>query len=240
MKNTKPAALFKTQAQMKALSMQTFDQTRTAKRIQLEQFIQDVYHKYYEAHLSQFYPSLLAIETPQNKIKAVAGIRCAADEPLFSEYYLSQSLETILQSHYQCAVSRRDVVEVGNLAPANVGQMRWLIASMISFLHGAGFKVIVFTLVTHVINAFKKMDLPLEQLSHAHYEALPPLIKKQWGAKYYQLNPKVMTGNIAIGYQLMAENIALYHQNLMPLFEKAYQLGQQFKTQMNPPLQNVA
>jgi hypothetical protein len=197
-------------------------------RSALEYFINTVFKKYYNAHIDHFYPQLLSIESDQ-AIKAVAGFRCAADETLFSEYYLSDTLENELKNNYGQTISRNDIVEVGNLAPANVGQMRWLIASITAFLYSAGFKYIVFTGVPGVFNAFKRMKIPLKQIIEARQECLPTEIKSKWGPEYYQLKPVVLSGDIAQGFELIKDEIYNSNQKLIPLFEKACQLGQQYR-----------
>ncbi len=200
-------------------------------RKRLESFISGVFKKYYNAELDQFYPNLLTIEADVKQhgdetiIKAVAGVRCAADESLFSEYYLNNELETELESLYGKIISRDSVVEVGNLAPANVGQMRWLIASITAFLYSAGFKYIVFTAVPSVYNAFIRMDVPLKLITEAKRDCLPEALKNKWGSEYYDLKPMVIAGNIAEGFEIMKQNIYGANQKLIPLFEKACRLG---------------
>ncbi len=202
-------------------------------RERLESFISGVFKKYYNAELDHFYPNLLTIEADAEQpgdetiIKAVAGVRCAADESLFSEYYLNNGLETKLGSLYGKTISRETVVEVGNLAPANVGQMRWLIASITAFLYSAGFKYIVFTAVPGVYNAFTRMDVPLKQITEAKRDCLTEDLKDKWGPEYYDLKPMVIAGDIAEGFEIMKQNIYGANQKLIPLFEKACQLGRE-------------
>jgi len=203
-------------------------------RARLESFISAVFKKYYNAEIDHFYPNLLSIETAdenqsstEQSIKAVAGVRCAADEPLFSEYYLSNSLEAELETLYGKPIHRDQVVEVGNLAPANVGQMRWLIASITAFLYSAGYKYIVFTAVQGVYNAFRRMDIPLKLVTEAKQSCLPVEIKDKWGPEYYQLKPMVLAGDIVEGFDIMKKSIYSSNPKLIPLFEKAYLFGQQ-------------
>ena len=207
-------------------------------RTHLEEFIRGVYKKYYNADIDQFYPNLLAIESSagnslnQNKtIKAVAGVRCAENDHLFSEYYLSGKLEDEIASRLSDKVngpvSRKTIVEVGNLAPANVGQMRWLITSITGFLYSAGFKYLIFTGVPGISNSFKRMNIPLEVLAEAKQESLPEDIKHKWGPEYYQNKPMVFLGDIEMGYEVMKENIYKSNQKLIPLFEQACRVGSQ-------------
>ncbi len=210
------------------------------KRPRLEHFISKVFKKYYNADIDQFYPSLLSIESddsdpsnPDKAIKAIAGVRCASDEALFSEYYLSQSLETELTALYNKPISRQVVVEVGNLAPANVGQMRWLIAAITAFLYSAGHKYIVFTAVPGVFNAFRRMDVPLKEITPAKRSSLPEALKDKWGDEYYQAKPMVLAGDIAEGFAIMEENIYQSNKKLIPLFEEACRLGKQARLEMH-------
>jgi len=205
-------------------------------RARLEVFISDIFRKFYQAEIHQFYPALIAIESDiddtsqkSSAINAVAGVRCAAEEPLFSEFYLQNSLESELENIYKQPVSRSTTVEVGNLAPAHVGQMRWLIAAINGFLYSAGFKHIVFTAVPNVYNAFKRMNLPLDILIQAKKACLPEDIRDKWGDDYYDLKPVVLSGDISKGYHILKNNIYTENQKLIPLFEKACELGRQFQ-----------
>ncbi|MDX2505628.1 MAG: thermostable hemolysin [Gammaproteobacteria bacterium] len=218
-------------------------------RARLETFISDVFKKYYNAEIDQFYPTLLSIETDKDNhnnlnseqsIKAVAGVRCAAEQMLFSEYYLPEKLETELQLQYGQSISRQVVVEVGNLAPATVGQMRWLIASITGFLYSAGFQYIVFTAVPGVYNAFKRMDMPLKVLTEAKQECLPEAIQHKWGPEYYQSKPVVLSGDIVEGFDIMKKSIYNSNKKLIPLFENACQLGKQFREIKSQLKGNVA
>lgn len=203
-------------------------------RVRLEDFIGRVYKQYYNAEIEHFYPNLISIETEQEdgvnrdeSIKAVAGVRCANNEPLFSEYYLTNSLENELERVYHKPISRQVVVEVGNLAPKSVGQMRWLITTLTGFLYSAGYEYIVFTLVPGIANAFKRMNIPLELLAEARHECLPEDIQHKWGTEYYQKKPRVLAGNIAHAFAIVKENIYQSNKELIPLFERACRLGHQ-------------
>jgi len=211
-----------------------------SERLRLESFIALVFKKFYNANLEHFYPNLISIESANHNnlndnylasntdIRAVAGFRCAEQQPLFSEYYLSQPLEAEIKHLYGNNISRKHIVEVGNLAPANVGQMRWLIASITAFLYSAGFHIIIFTLTPSVSNAFERMDLPLKFIADAKQSHLPESIQNEWGPQYYQANPRVMTGDIEQGFKIMKQTIYSLNPRLIALFEQACLLGQQF------------
>ena len=222
-----------------------FSEGESARR-PLENFINQVFKKHYNVSIEQFYPDLLAIESVEaktqysqkkysqkNTIKAVAGIRCASDENLFSEYYLAQSLESELSHIYHKDINRQKVVEVGNLAPANVGQMRWLIAAITAFLYSAGYEYLVFTAVPSIYNSFKHMDMPVRIMTEANPDKLPGDIKQHWGAEYYAHKPVVITGDIIRGFEVMKNNIYRKNTKIIPLFEKACRLGEQFLFEKN-------
>jgi len=208
-------------------------------RKHLEEFIQGVYKKYYNADIDQFYPNLLAIESnhqdgvssQKNIIKAVAGVRSAEHDTLFSEYYLSNSLQSEISNRIygngNQFIPRDSIVEVGNLAPANIGQMRWLITSITGFLYSAGFKYLVFTGVTAISNSFKRMHIPLELIAEAKQESLPQNIRDKWGAEYYKNHPMVFLGDIEKGYKIIKDNIYKSNTQLIPLFEQACHVGAQ-------------
>lgn len=209
-------------------------------RNHLEAFISSIFKQYYNAEIDHFSPNLLAIESSDGNhlnapgtIKAVAGVRCAAEEVLFSEFYLSKSLEKELGLIYNKKISRSDIVEVGNLAPANVGHMHWLIAAITGFLYSAGFKYIVFTAVPGIYNAFNRMDVPLKIITEAKQKCLPDDIQHKWGPEYYELKPMVLSGDIVQGFNIMKKNIYSTNQKLIPLFEKACSLGQNFQIKGN-------
>ena len=204
-------------------------------RLPLENFINQIFKKHYNVEIEKFYPQLLAIESADynlndaSRIKAVAGVRCASEEKLFSEYYLAEDLEKELSTIYQKNISRQLIVEVGNLAPANIGQMRWLIAAITAYLYSAGYKYLVFTAVPSIYNSFKRMDMPVTIMTYANQNCLPEDIKQHWGPEYYAHNPVVIAGDIVAGFAVMKHNIYNKNKNkkIIPLFEKACALGQQ-------------
>ena len=202
-------------------------------RPHLESFISQIFRKHYNVDINNFYPQLLAIESlnhdvnDNNKIKAVAGVRCASEENLFSEYYLSDNLETELNTIYKKDISRQKIVEVGNLAPANIGQMRWLIASITAYLYSAGYEYLIFTAIPTIYNSFKRMDMPVTIMAQANQDCLPDEIKQHWGPEYYSYKPIVIAGDIVKGFEVMKKNIYTKNRKMIPLFEKACCLGQQ-------------
>lgn len=182
-----------------------------------EDFIRAVFHAAYGANITSFYPLLMGIRQNDEEYVAIAGIRPAGSTPLFSEHYLDRPVEQLLSAN------RSDIAEIGNLAPANAGQARWLICALSAFLIGAGFRHVVFTSVPRLRNAFGRMGLPLTLLANADRQCLPAAEREEWGS-YYDCKPAVYAGDIVAGTpalkKLMASDPRLLH-----LSQRAGMLG---------------
>ena len=190
------------------------------RRQDAEAFVRDVFFKAYRARLETFYPLLVSINYPDGGYAAVAGVRPAGAEALFSEHYLNEPIEKILN------VDRNKIVEIGNLAPASAGQARWLICTLTEFLTGAGFTHVVFTAVPRLKNAFRRMGLPLTKLADASAEQLPGHCAEEWGT-YYESKPAVYSGDIRVGHRAFSD-IDKTTPNLVELSRLAIDAGQEF------------
>jgi len=185
-----------------------------------EAFVRAVFVNAYQARLDSFYPWLLSITRDDGAYAAVAGIRPAGGEQLFSEHYLDAPIERLLQAR------RAGIAEIGNLAPAGAGQARWLICTLSAFLIGAGFTHVVFTAVPKLRNAFRRMGLPLTRLADADVQRLPDAQREGWGS-YYRNSPAVYAGDIVAGTPALS---ALMHADpeLCQLSQWALRLGKSF------------
>ncbi len=191
-------------------------------RVYAEAFVQESFYKAYRARLHSFYPILLATSDQQGEFSAVAGIRPAGGEKLYSEFYLDSPVEQLL------GADRSSIVEFGNLATANAGQARWLIIAMSSFIYGAGFTHVVFTVVPALYNAFRRMGLPLTKLADANRACLPASESTEWG-DYYKSRPAVYSGDLIAGRAAL-QSIAEHNENFHNLSRLAFHAGQKFAT----------
>jgi len=201
-------------------------------RTEAEQFVWDVFKQYFQADIQDFYPQLLAIQSKQSRLtttsfQAVAGIRRAAEQPLFSEFYLQDSIQSVLANIFAAKLSHNSIVEVGNLATISRGQIRWLIVALTAYFYSAGFSHVVFTTIPTISNSFKRMGLPLHQLAEASAQQLPEPLKQQWGADYYRLQPKVYGGDIKLGFHAIEKKISTANPVLLQLWKDALYLGSQ-------------
>ena len=190
------------------------------RRHDTEAFVREVFLKAYRAKLNTFYSLLVSINYPDGEYAAVAGVRPAGSEALFSEHYLDKPVDQIL------GVERCKIVEIGNLAPASAGQARWLICTMTEFLTAAGFTHVVFTAVPRLYNAFGRMGLPLTKLADARQEQLPGRSAAEWGS-YYDSKPAVYTGDIRVGHRAFSD-VGNTNPDLVTLTRLAIDAGQEF------------
>ena len=168
----------------------------------LEAFVREVFLRAYAARISTFYPHLIDISRPDGSYAAVAGVRPAASQGLFAEFYLDLPIEDSIFARTGRAVARGEIAEVGNLAPASAGQARWLIAMLTAYLYAAGFDWVVFTAVPTLYNAFARMGLRPIGLAAADVSRLDPALQDDWGS-YYDAKPVVYAGEIREGFQAL-------------------------------------
>lgn len=188
-------------------------------------FIQDRFRRNYGAEVTTFCPELLSLARNDHSLCAVAGIRPAATERLYSEFYLDTDVEIFLAERLgHDEIARGSIVEVGNLAPASVGQARWLIATLTAYLYSSGYEWVVFTAIPPIYNAFTRLGLPLQIYTRADISRLPPEVRDQWGS-YYEAGPVVCYGNIAQGFRQLSKAVKPDRRNLWSLWLDAQRLG---------------
>ena len=192
----------------------------------LEAFVRAIFLKAYAARISTFYPHLVGITRPDASFAAVAGVRPAATQSLFAEFYLDAPIETLIGARTGRAVARAGIAEVGNLAPASAGQARWLIAMLTAYLYAAGFSWVVFTAVPTLYNAFARMGLQPIGLAAADVSRLDPALQDDWGS-YYDARPMVYAGDIRQGFQALDTRMLPELPRLRALWLDALHCGAQ-------------
>jgi len=173
-------------------------------RPDVEQFIHEVYRRAYAADIQSFYPSLLSF-CDDSRQHAAVGYRDGSIRPLFSEQYLPQPADEMIAAHLGEAIPRNQLVEVGNLALADAGKARWVIAAMTLYLYERGYRWVLFTAVKPLFNAFARLGLNPIQLAEADPHCLPDQ-GRSWG-RYYQAKPIVCVGNIESGYRKLRQHV---------------------------------
>jgi len=160
-------------------------------RQSLEAFIKTRFYAVHQAHIDHFMPEMLSLRDENNGLRAVCGLRHANEEPLFLEHYFEWPIEQVLSISAQQRIERKAILEIGNLAVLEPACIRSLLASISVYLHHTDTEWAVFTGIPSLINALKKLHMPLLVLGPATIDQLPEQEHAAWG-NYYQLNPQVI------------------------------------------------
>jgi len=160
-------------------------------RAQLEQFIRTVFRNVYGANVTHFMPQLLSLHDQDSRVLAVCGLRQASTGSLFLEAYLDQPVEAALSERIGIEVARGDIVEIGNLAVAELGMARRLLLEVIDHLHATDTQWAVFTAIPALRNSLGKLNVQLEVLCDANIDNLAATERSDWGS-YYEHQPQVM------------------------------------------------
>jgi hypothetical protein len=185
-------------------------------------FIQQVFRRAHGAEVRTFYPDLLSFSAGGER-RAVLGYRDGLDLPMFSEQYLERPAHELASEHLGFPVRREEMVEVGNLALADPGHARWLIAACTAFLAAAGYRWVLFTATRPLANAFARMGLKPLPLAEADANRLPDR-GASWGG-YYAAGPCVYIGDIHAGRGKLAGIAAQRRPHLHALLRRLHDLG---------------
>lgn len=178
----------------------------TSKRTRAEAFIRDCFAAGHDAQISQFLPRLFQLETRRGELAAAFGMRCAKDQPLFLEHYLDRPIELELATMLDHVPSRDKIVEIGNLAAALPGAVRWLIVALTVRLFQEDYEWVAFTGTKELRNGFRRLGLRPITLRAADITRLDETEHHKWGS-YYTNRPLVMAGNIGYGYHEMKKSM---------------------------------
>lgn len=171
-------------------------------RAEVEEFIGARFSEMHGAQIRQFMPRLLSLRSKRGDLIAAFGLRSAETSSLFLENYLSQPIESVLQSRLSQPVAREEIIEVGHLSALYPGAARWLIVAVTALLQQEGYRWVAFTGTAGLRNGFHRLGLRPVELGDATLAHLPESQRAAWGS-YYDHGPKVMAGDIAHGYQAL-------------------------------------
>ncbi|MCD8497062.1 MAG: thermostable hemolysin [Alphaproteobacteria bacterium] len=153
-------------------------------RAEVENFITTIYAYAYGAYIHVHYPVLMSVRDDAGQILAATGFRCADDEPLFLEQYLTSPIDQVLQA------PRGEIVEIGNLASQGGGASLYLFAALSAYLNHKGFTKAAVTSTDFLERRFRQMGLQPRR----HAKADPALLLEEgenWGT-YYDTQPHVI------------------------------------------------
>jgi hypothetical protein len=167
------------------------DEQRSA----VEQFIQQQYRQHYAAQLNEFFPIILAVREMQSgRLMGAVGLRYADEQPLFSEQYLGQSIESSIADKEQLNVTRHSIIELGHFAVAQPVDVNTVIPLIGRFLKSLDVSWAVYTLSRPIKVAFARLGIQLTHLQHAHQGSLQGH-PSDWG-RYYDFKPAVYYSSI--------------------------------------------
>jgi hypothetical protein len=179
----------------------------------LEAFIQQRFRKAHGADIRHFMPELFGMNNPSGELCAVAGVRLASREPLFLERYLDEPVDPLISAAADCAVDRRGIVEVGNLAASDTGSARMSIIAITYLLAMGGLEWVAFTGNIGLVNSFHRLGLKPVTLCAADPARLGE-DRHSWGS-YYESKPWVHVGNIRAGF-IHLRNIGMFSRLGLP------------------------
>ncbi|MCU0976122.1 MAG: thermostable hemolysin [Steroidobacteraceae bacterium] len=170
-------------------------------REEAERFIADRYRREYDASLTHFLPTLVALPAPGGSLLAAAGIARASGGPLFLERYLDAPVERVIARRLDTPADRAAILEVGNLASASPGGGRAMIAALVRLLEGHGIEWITFTATRTLRNSLARLGIVAHELAVAERTTLGAAAAA-WG-RYYDHDPRVVSCSLQAAWVLL-------------------------------------
>jgi len=170
-------------------------------RREVEQFICERYWISFKACLQNL-PEMLLVVFEDNAIVAACGIQLAEQRALFSEYYLTNPVESYQVAH-KAMPTRDKIAEVGSMAATSAVYLPLLFSAIVSALKDLRREVAVFTATRYLNLKLARSGVKLTILAQANESALPIELQSIWG-DYYQHEPMVFAGWVAQGKFLQA------------------------------------
>ena len=160
-------------------------------RSAVEDAIQRLYWKRYEAFLSSFAQTIVAELSPSGSVECAAGIRFG-NEAFFSECYLDLPMEQLLQDHLGRTVRRDKIVEVSHLAAPGCGRSLVFVKNLIELLRTRDAEWAIFTATKPLRSLLRRSRLAMTELGCADRGRVP---NPEWWGNYFKHDPRIMAVN---------------------------------------------
>lgn len=161
----------------------------------VEQFIQTSYKKHFSAHLNEFFPLILAVtKISDGTIIGALGLRYADEEELFSECYLEQPIETLIQQNESKIIVRNKILELGNFVVRERSDIKSILPIISQYIKSLDVDWAVYTLTQPIKSYFDKCALKLIFLQKADVKAVNGAAT-DWG-NYYKFKPAVYFSSV--------------------------------------------
>jgi hypothetical protein len=176
----------------------------------INDFIQSIYSKSYDADIKIEYPVLLSVKNVNDKILCAAGVRFAKNNNLFLEQYTKMPIEKVLKIIFEEDVSRDKICEVGNLSSIDSAATIFLFKTLARYLFDLDKEYVVITSTNTLYKILNKVGLKGTIICQAKYEDLNNS-NEYWGS-YYDKNP------IVVAYKV-SENLTVLENIINEFFE---------------------
>ena len=168
------------------------------------EFVRENFKRTYGANVHSFMPNFIRVSDRNGHTKAVVGFRDAASGPLYLEQYMDQPIEAAISRYMAMPVQRSEIVEVGNMSEAAPGDARMAIIGATACLYNAGYRWVVFTGISRLRNAFRRLGLNPKELMEADETLLSREERESWGS-YYAGGAVICFGEIKEGHDNLQE-----------------------------------
>jgi hypothetical protein len=152
-------------------------------------------------------------EYPEIEIAGCCGFTYGANHRLFSERYLPQPIDAIIEQATGTAVTRQRVVEFGPLASrgAMVGFELIGILPIIAWFQGMEFALC--TVTPQIRRAMTRCLIPFKVITNADYGSLEENETRSWGT-YFETHPLTVVISLRDIGQVFARATGKYRYNL--------------------------
>lgn len=157
-------------------------------RKRVEDCIKGVYESEYGARLTDFPPLLVALIDRPGEPVCAAGLRFS-DDGFFSERYLSQPIDALLDKFWATPVGRTHIGEITSLAATKAGISMVLIKHIIDLFRRRSIPWAFFTATERLRASLKRTGVPMLDMGQASAGCVDQ--HHIWG-DYYATNPRVV------------------------------------------------
>jgi hypothetical protein len=165
----------------------------SAERESVESYIRARFAARHSARIVHFLPNLIALGNGERYCGAV-GLAAASSGPLFAETYLDAPVEQVIAQATGEAVSRADILEIGNLVSTWKGSSLLLFVFLTEVIGRLGHRWVLFTATREVESLLARLKYCPVAIADANPARLPDG-GASWG-RYYRQMPRVMFGDV--------------------------------------------
>lgn len=161
----------------------------------LQGMVANRYREAYQANVRPE-PDMFALLRDEYRALAICGacygVTSAYHKPLFSEYYLDDPVEALIQERFGVLVERKNIAEIGSLVSCDApGAGKKIIKMIPWFISSLSFDYVLMTATTQLQKLLHSAGIVFHPVSRADISRLPSEINAdQWGS-YYDTKPLV-------------------------------------------------